>query len=93
MTPKEKAEQLVANFLHIQESIDWTDNENMLIEFRDMNEKHSEEISVYWKELAKQCALIAVDEVLLETDDNYDSLHASDRRIYWQNVKQEIEKL
>ena len=43
--------------------------------------------------LSKQCALIAVDEILLETDDNYDSLHASDRRIYWQDVKQEIEKL
>ena len=45
------------------------------------------------KFIIQQCALIVVDEVLLETDDNYDSLHASDRRIYWQNVKQEIEKL
>ena len=34
-------------------------------------------------EFAKQCALIAVDEILNETDCYYD----------WQLVKQEIEKL
>ena len=34
-------------------------------------------------EFAKQCALIAVDEILNETDCSYD----------WQLVKEEIEKL
>ena len=40
------------------------------------------------KELAKQCALIAVDEILNE----YWS-HDTKRRDWWQEVKQEIEKL
>ena len=93
MTPKEKAEQLVANFLHIQESIDWTDNENMLIEFRDMNEKHSEEISVYWKELAKQCALIAVDEIIKADPILPCDIYGKSALMYWNEVKQEIEKL
>lgn len=36
---------------------------------------------------AKQCALIAVDEMLKE------HYHLSERGIFWQEVKQEIEKL
>jgi hypothetical protein len=36
-----------------------------------------------YDELAKQCALIAVDEILKETLDIY----------FWHEVKQEIEKL
>jgi hypothetical protein len=71
-------------------------------------EKAKELISIYWKtkietphvreyimskELAKQCALIAVDEIYNEIDDNYDTLHSSDRKQYWQEVKTEIEKL
>ena len=44
-------------------------------------------------DLAKQCALIAVDEIYNEIDDNYDTLHSSDRKQYWQDVKTEIEKL
>lgn len=36
----------------------------------------------------KQCALIAVDELFLATDD-FDL----DTKEYWQDVKQEIEKL
>jgi hypothetical protein len=40
-----------------------------------------------WWESAKQCALIAVDEILkLEVNDGYD-------HNFWQQVKQEIEKL
>jgi hypothetical protein len=45
------------------------------------------------KELAKKYSLIAVDEIYNEIDDNYDTLHSSDRKQYWQEVKQEIEKL
>jgi len=40
-------------------------------------------------EVAKQCALIAVDELFNETDTVYPSL----RKLYWRNVKLEIEKL
>jgi hypothetical protein len=41
----------------------------------------------------KRAALIAVDEIYNEIDDNYDTLHSSDRKQYWQEVKTEIEKL
>jgi hypothetical protein len=42
---------------------------------------------------AKKLSLIAVDEIYNEIDDNYDTLHSSDRKQYWQDVKSEIEKL
>jgi hypothetical protein len=42
---------------------------------------------------AKQAAFIAVDEIYNEIDDNYDTLHSSDRKQYWLDVKSEIEKL
>ena len=41
-----------------------------------------------WSE-AKQCALIAVDEVIDEIKQDY----TSDRYAYWHEVKAEIEKL
>jgi len=40
---------------------------------------------------AKKSAIIVVDEILLEIDDNYDSMHSSDRKLYWQEAKQELE--
>lgn len=46
-----------------------------------------------WKSQCIRCALIAVDEIIIEITDNYDSLHAIDRASYWQQVKTEIEKL
>jgi hypothetical protein len=49
--------------------------------------------SSYPDSMAKQCALIAVDEIYNEIDDNYDTLHSSDRKQYWQEVKNEIEKI
>jgi acyl carrier protein phosphodiesterase len=45
------------------------------------------------KMVAKKCSLIAVDEIYNEIDDNYDTLHSSDRKQYWQEVKKEIELL
>ena len=43
-------------------------------------------------EFAKQCALIAVDEILIAIPNasDYDSYH---ELVYWQLVKEEIEKL
>lgn len=40
-------------------------------------------------EYAKKCALIAVDEILIITSESYDIDHIN----WWQEVKQEIEKL
>ena len=41
---------------------------------------------IYKNQYAKQCALIAVDEILK-------AIGFSDNKFYWQEVKQEIEKL
>jgi hypothetical protein len=46
-----------------------------------------------WEALAKQCALIAVDEIIRElTEEISPSVHGF-RHQYWIEVKQEIEKL
>ena len=42
---------------------------------------------------AKQCALIAVDEIIEEVVESADNEVKSMRIIYWEKVKQEIEKL
>ena len=44
-------------------------------------------------ERAKQCALIAVDEVLKFIDERMQGWLDADWVSYWQEVKQEIEKL
>jgi hypothetical protein len=48
------------------------------------------------KHIAKQCALIAVDEILNNNNKipgNLNGLHTFKNTSYWQEVKQEIEKL
>jgi hypothetical protein len=88
MKPKEKAKELLVNFYDI-------DVENPL------------EYGIEWK-MAKQCALIAVDEILrseprspsdIDWDDvggthqYYYEAQREEADNYWQEVKQEIEKL
>jgi hypothetical protein len=41
----------------------------------------------------KQCALIAVDEIIEEVREYCDDNFHQDRLVYWQEVKIEIEKL
>jgi len=43
------------------------------------------------KEMAKQCALIAVDEIIKSSPQEPRSY--TDTMLYWQEVKEEIEKL
>jgi len=43
--------------------------------------------------IAKECALIAVDEILNQDKDVFDWEEAAYHFEYWMNVKQEIEKL
>jgi hypothetical protein len=65
------------------------------IELVDKFMLHNSYQSIVWYN-AKQCALIAVDEILNELDDirNFTGSKLSLRMIkYWQEVKQEIEKL
>ena len=46
-----------------------------------------------FEESAKKCALIAVDEIIKEINDNYDTLHSADRKQYWKGIKKEIKNL
>lgn len=75
MTPKEKAEDLVAIY--------W----NAKVETPHVRE------SIMSKELAKQCALIAVDGLIKESKLHDKTIYQHGRTFYWQEVKQEIEKL
>lgn len=77
MTPQEKAQELVDKFLH---PVRW--------------KMGQEDI----KERAKQCALIAVDEILksnpiIPLSFMLESEALDAAREYWQEVKQELEKL
>jgi hypothetical protein len=82
MTPKEKAEELVDKF-HIKVYVSFIENSipsviNALMLYNS----------------AKQCALIAVDEIILANphSNTFTNVEYSTME-YWQEVKQEIEKL
>jgi hypothetical protein len=45
------------------------------------------------KHTAKQCALIVVDEILNEFPKGFNGNFEMKRKLYWQEVKQEINKL
>jgi hypothetical protein len=79
MTPKEKAEELVDKYYNILPFDKYviTKDEDLSWEYND------------WEE-AKKCALIAVDEIIFVVS-KYNDTQAEVS--YWQQVKQEIEKL
>ena len=83
MTPKEKAEQLIDKFYQTTPNEAWI-NEPIGIakEYKAFNQ-------------AKECALIAVDEIiqLLDHTPLIDDDYAEHIINYWNIVKQEIEKL
>jgi len=85
MTPKEKARELVNQFL---EKIPFADTNVYKDWKKEMNDK------------AKQCALIAVDEILENVNYFFSELEKDglpnkfdDEIEYWQEVKKEINKL
>ena len=97
MTPKEKAKELVDKLLVLQEKIEWGNNK-LKTEAGLIYEKNNLEYNKYYDELAKQSALIAVDEILKITclkDFDYKKYFNDNSEFinYWQEVKQEIEKL
>jgi len=75
MTAKEKAEELYGKYNKII-------NDNELVCIR----KQTYETDRRWI-AGKQCALIAVDEIIKELKSLYHTIE------YWQEVKREIEKL
>jgi hypothetical protein len=85
MTPKEKAQQLVDKFYNLQSSIAWTTNDELKRQASIFNDELGEDVEIYWDKLAKQTAVIAVDEIL--------SLHkkvALETLEFYLEVKQEI---
>ena len=77
MTPKEKAKDLYNKFFR-------------QVPFLTLEDSPKDDCIA-----AKQCALIAVDEILNEYEDDYKNISKDIYTIYswWQEVKQEIEKL
>ena len=91
MIPQEKAQELVDKYYQLAESIEWTDQETSK-KAEKLNDDLGTDVLIYWNELAKQSALIAVDEIL-EMDLPILEEDADKFYDYWQEVKQEIEQL
>ena len=89
MTPKAKAKKLFNTFYQLSESIEWTTDETIKQKAGEYNEELGPEVEKFWHEHSKRCALIAVDEIINE----YWSHHNNNRVYWWEEVKQEIEKL
>lgn len=79
MTPKEKAKELVDKYLLL--AIDFP--------YNDVQDGQCIGSGYMLHNSAKQCALIAVDELIKATEDVW----FLDYGNYWQQVKQEIQKL
>lgn len=85
MTPKEKAKELFDKYYDID----------------DFGYSRGEDSFLYWStevldKQSKQCALIAVDEIIFALNDDIYIQGETDidsHREYWKEVKQEIEKL
>lgn len=101
LSPKEKAKELVDRYYKIQNSED-LGNEQLNKDMEALYKERGEEIEPYWRQLAKDSALIAVDEIIetlspivitLTSDIHYSSIDINQQAIYWQEVKQEIENI
>ena len=64
MSAKDKAKELIEKFYDIQAKIEQdTTNENKK-KAESFNNELGEDVDLFWRELAKQSALIAVDEMI-----------------------------
>ena len=79
MTPKEKAKELVDRF-----------SEYSHTDFNYSRGGYQADTQI---QNAKQCALIAVDEILQMVDETMQGWLDADIIAYWKQVKEEIEKL
>ena len=108
MTPKEKAKELFNNYYKLAESIEWTDKETK-VKAEQFNDQLGNDVLNYWHKLAKESALIAVDEIINERF-YHNGIYEVDKKIkahieiqlsyrleatrnYWNEVKHEIKKL
>jgi hypothetical protein len=87
--PKEKAEELVKQYLELLKKTDTCLAENCK---NTLVCQHSWYACEGWLSYAKKSALIAVDEII-NAIVIIDLTSAENQFIYWEEVKQEIEKL
>jgi hypothetical protein len=80
MTPKEKAEELIKRFNKVEIFIN-IEPSNIETDLKNVD-----------CDASKQCALIAVDEII-NSIVIFDLTAAENQFTYWEQVKQEIEKL
>ena len=80
MTPKEKAEELIKRFNKVEIFIN-IEPSNIETDLKNVD-----------CDASKQCALIAVDEII-NSIVIFDLTAAENQFTYWEEVKQEIEKL
>ena len=88
MEAKEKAKELIEKY-HLTQDFEWTKNEELLNISSDINK--NTEVEDYWLKLAKQCALIAVNEISKAVESDWSFMER--KQNFWQEVKIEIEKL
>ena len=91
MTPKEKAKELFNRYYEMAYSIEWTDNETK-VKAEKFNDELGTDVLKYWNELSRQNALIAVQE-LIDQCHSYREIDLGMSLDYWEEVKQEINKL
>jgi hypothetical protein len=90
MTPKEKAQELVDKFYNLQSSIAWTTNDELKRQASIFNDELGEDVEIYWDKLAKQTAVIAVDEIIDVAYWQYMESMGEQEEKYWNEVKTEI---
>jgi hypothetical protein len=94
MTPKEKAKELVDKYYQLAENVEWTTDDETKEKSVQFNDELGVDVLTYWNQLAKESALIAVDEIL---DLNLGLSNCDENNWYiekfYKEVKQEINKL
>jgi len=94
MKPKEKAKELYEKYYNIQGEVKWDTTTENKEKAENFNNELGEDVDLFWVELAKQCALIAVNE-LINSNPHSNPLNTNveSTMSYWQEVKQEIQAL
>ena len=90
MKPKDKAKELYEKYYNIQGKIEWNTTTENKEKAENFNNELGEDVDLFWVELAKQSALIVVDEIVKEIDI---IMIPNPFKQYWNKVKQEIKKI
>lgn len=83
MTAKQKSEELIKKYISTYKRWDIE-----YLNLKNIKELKKELFQLEWF-IPKECALIAIEELIYETQFEVPNI----RQRYWQEVKQEIEKL